>query len=125
MSEKGALDETSVAIGRLLGGIETLTRAMSEDRLAAAQYRTDMRREMKEQSATLHELVGDLKGFKTDMANMRSDLGETKKVVAEQRDARLRAQGAAGLGKRLWGAVVAVATLVSTGVTTLFHLRGH
>jgi hypothetical protein len=50
---------------------------------------------------------------------------ETKKDVAEQRDARLRAQGAAGLGKRLWGTVVAVATLVSTAVTTLFHLRGH
>jgi hypothetical protein len=49
-------------------GIETLTRAMSEDRLAATQYRTDVRREMKEQSATLHELVGELKAFKTDMA---------------------------------------------------------
>jgi hypothetical protein len=84
-----------------------------------------MRREMKEQSATLHELVGELKAFKTDMANMRSDLDETRKDVAEQRDARLRAQGAAGLGKRLWGAVVAVATLVSAAVTTLFHLRGH
>jgi len=51
-------------------------------------------------------------------------LDETKKDVAEQRDARLRAQGAAGLGKRLWGAVVAVATVVSAAVTTLFHLRG-
>jgi hypothetical protein len=100
MSEKGALDETSVAIGRLLGGIETLTRAMSEDSLATAQYRTDMRREMKERSATLHELVGELKAFKTDRANMRSDLDETKKDVAEQRDARLRAQGAAGLAGR-------------------------
>jgi hypothetical protein len=37
MSDKGALDETSVAIDSLLGGIETLTRAMSEDRLAAVQ----------------------------------------------------------------------------------------
>jgi hypothetical protein len=59
------------------------------------------------------------------MANMRSDLDETKNHVAEQRDARLRAQGAAGLGKRLWGAVVAVATLVSATVTALFHLRDH
>jgi hypothetical protein len=30
----------------------------------------------------------------------RRFLDETKKDVAEQRDARLRAQGAAGLGKR-------------------------
>jgi hypothetical protein len=76
---------------------------MSEDRFAAAQYRTDVRREMKEQSATLHELVGELKAFKTDMSNMRSDLDKTKKDVADQRDARLCAQAAAWLGKWLWG----------------------
>jgi hypothetical protein len=122
MSDKGALDETSVAIGRLLGGIETLTRAMSEDRLAAAQYRTDMRREMKEQSGMLHEVVGELKSFKREMEDMRTDVEATKKDVAEHRDARLRAQGALGLGKSLWSVVLGVTALVSGAVTALFHL---
>jgi hypothetical protein len=111
MSDKGTLDETSVAIGRLLGGIETLTRAMSEDRVAAAQYRTDMRREMKEQSGMLHEVVGELKSFKREMEDMRTDVEATKKDVAEHRDARLRAQGALGLGKSLWAGLIAVAAL--------------
>ena len=72
----------------------------------------------------LHEVVGELKSFKREMEAMRTDVDATKKDVAEHRDARLRAQGALGLGKTLWAGVLAVAALISAAVTTLVHLIG-
>jgi hypothetical protein len=44
-----------------------------------------MRREMKEQSGMLHEVVGELKYFKREMEDMRTNVEATKKDVAKHR----------------------------------------
>lgn len=97
------LSELSVTIGKLLAGVETLTKTASEDRVSAAQYRTDMRREMREQSGSLHDLKGEMSTMRTDVDAMQID-------VADYRSNRDQAKGAARLGKVLWIILVAIAT---------------
>lgn len=114
-----SLNELSVTIGKLLGGVETLTRTAGEDRMAAAQYRTDMRREMKEQSGTLGAITGEVKGLKDNVTFMQKDIDALQRDVSEYRTHRDQFMGAAKLGKMLWAVLIAVSGLVGAAVSTL------
>ena len=80
-------------LSRVLGGIETqlttITRTLSEDRSASAQYRTDVRRE-------IAELRKDVLDVRSQVKSVTDDVAEIKPTVASLHQ---RAMMSAGMAK--------------------------
>jgi len=82
-------------LSRMLGGIEaqltTVLRVQSEDRQSAAQYRTDIRAELKSVSH-------DVQSIQTDMRIVNGRISKVEPVVKLLEENRLMSAGATKLG---------------------------
>lgn len=82
-------------LSRVLGGIEkelqTVTRTLADDRIAAASYRTDIRRELASVKDSVQSINMDTSTCKTDIIDMKP-----KVLALEIRG--MRASGAWDLG---------------------------
>jgi hypothetical protein len=62
-------------LSRVLGGIEkelqTVTRTLADDRISAASYRTDIRRELAAVKDSVQNINADTRECKTDIADMK------------------------------------------------------
>ena len=77
-------------LGRIVAQLDGITKTLSDDRTASAQYRTDVRRQLAETGEKLGKVCGDLHSAKEDIAEMMP------KVVSLEHRA-LMSKGAANL----------------------------
>jgi len=59
------------ALGGIKAQLEVITKTLSEDRMASAQYRTDVRRQLADTSEKIGKVSGDLNAAKEDIAEMK------------------------------------------------------
>lgn len=116
------LDNLSITLGRVLEGIDTLKEAVGQDRVAAAQYRTDLRAEIAKMNQQLVEVKSEVREVKGKIQNIEPD-------IADYRKNRERITGAWTWSKALWigiaalgGAVFAAGSGVYQIVQWLAHL---
>jgi hypothetical protein len=79
------IDEVSRAIGELHSGIEGIIRTQADDRKFAAQYRTDIRKQMTEVADLVSGLVRDVSGMKPEVeisrqARLQSEANRAKRA---------------------------------------------
>lgn len=90
---------TGKSVEFLLGEIHSqntiIQQTLSEDRQASAQYRTEVRRELKDHSERMAKLEGAQKA-------VADDVTEIKPIVIHLEQQRNQAVGAMSLGRWLW-----------------------
>lgn len=82
--------DVSYELGGIKQALETITRTLSENRLADAQYRTGIREEMTKQRDAIQHVGSDLAIAKKDIADM-------KPTVESLEQRALMSKGAANL----------------------------
>lgn len=82
--------DVSYELGGIKQALETITRTLSENRTADAQYRTGIRADMALQSASINAV-------QTDMALAKKDIAEIKPKVDSLDQRALMSKGAANL----------------------------
>jgi hypothetical protein len=97
-------------LGRIENAVEVIHKTLSEDRTAAAQYRTEIRKELRDHTERMQKI-------EEAQALMKSDLGEIKPTVAALEAKKNQAVGVmhfgkwaytlltAGIGAAIWSAV--------------------
>ncbi len=103
------------ALGQITGRLDTITKTLSEERADAAQYRSEVRRQLAETNERLGQVSGDLNAAKTDIAEMKP-----KVVSLEQR--ALMSKGAANLAIML-GKLAHVVSAAVGGAIAIFLER--
>lgn len=74
MSADRPVHDVSFELGGIKNALDTITRTLSENRTADAQYRTGIRQEMANQATAIN-------GIGTDVALAKKDIADTKKVI--------------------------------------------
>lgn len=72
----GVLDPLSHALGRIEQALETITKTLSEDRLASAAYRTEVRRDITVVSEMVGQLRAKVDSNAEDLAEIRPDIND-------------------------------------------------
>jgi hypothetical protein len=113
------MDDLSRTLGAIEAKLDMVTKTLAEDRVASAQYRTDMRRDLTE----LRDSVGDLKNR---VNNNADELAELHPVISSHQlildDYRLKVAQGVGVwntAKTIWAALTA---LGGAGIGYLIHL---
>ena len=84
------LDELSRVLGGIESQLDLVLRTQGEDRLAAAQYRTDIRRELAETKDSIHSVQIDIRIVTDEVSSM-------KPTVTKLEEIRLMSAGATKL----------------------------
>ncbi len=87
----GRIDELSRVLGGIEKELQTVARTLADDRISAASYRTDIRREIAAVKDSVQNINGDTRECKTDIADMKP-----KVLALEIRN--IKATGAWDLG---------------------------
>jgi hypothetical protein len=58
-------------LGRIEGQLETVNKTLAEDRMASAQYRTDMRKELQANRDEVQKLKATVDGAVSDISEMK------------------------------------------------------
>ncbi len=87
----GRIDELSRVLGGIEKELQTVARTLADDRLTAASYRTDIRREIAAVKESVQNINGDTRECKSDIADMKP-----KVLALEIRN--IKATGAWDLG---------------------------
>lgn len=82
--------EMAFMLGQIQAGQTIIQQTLSEDRLASAQYRTEVRKELKEHSERMQDM-------KTQLAGAIDDIHEMKPKVASLDERATMSKGAAQL----------------------------
>lgn len=95
------VDPLSHTLGRIEQSLETITKTLSEDRMASAQYRTEVRRDLSAVRDMVHDLKNRVNNTADDLAELRPDVEDLKKT---------KQQGIGGwnLVKTIWAVVLAL-----------------
>ena len=104
----GELHELSMAIGGLTADVRNLTRSLEEERQGAAAHRRDLREVIGALSQSVRTLA-------TEVADMKPD-------VADYRERRAEARGAARLAKWLYGVALAIGSAVGASAVKLVEV---
>lgn len=88
MTDRPAHDVVSYELGGIKNALDTITRTLSENRLADAQYRTGIREEMTKQRDAIS-------GIGSDLAIAKKDIGDMKPKVETLDQRALMSKGAA------------------------------
>lgn len=83
-------EDVAFQLGGIRAQLETVLKTQAEDRMASAQYRTDIRKELRE----AHEDIGSVK---SDLAMAKADIAEMKPKVITLEQRALMSAGAAKL----------------------------
>lgn len=100
-----AVDPLSHTLGRVEQALDTITKTLSEDRMAAAAFRTEIRREVSEVKDIVREMNGQVKSTVKEVAQI-------KPVVDDYRQRRDRGLGMADLTRTVWTVLIGVASLM-------------
>ncbi len=82
--------DLSFMLGQIQAGQEIIQQTLSEDRLASAQYRTEVRKELKEHGERMQKM-------ETQLSGVISDVGEIKPKVSSLDERATMSKGAANL----------------------------
>lgn len=89
--------DVSYELGGINKQLEAITRTLSENRTADAQYRTGVRQEMKEQRDAIGGVGNDLALVKRDVADTKKSIAEIEPKVDSLEARALMSKGAANL----------------------------
>jgi hypothetical protein len=89
------LDPLSQMLGEMNAKLDMVAKTQAEDRVASAQYRTDMRRDLGE----VRDLTSDLKNR---VNNTADELAELRPDVEDYRKHKHQIEGASKLTKIVW-----------------------
>lgn len=112
MAEHGP--DVSYELGGIKNALDTITRTLSENRLADAQYRTGIRAEMKVQSDAINAVGNDLVLAKKDISDMMPKVNSL-----DQR--ALMSKGAANLAIVLGKAAHIISAAIGAGIVFLLE----
>lgn len=87
--------DVSYELGGIKNALDTITRTLSENRLADAQYRTGIREEMGKQRDAISSVGNDLTIAKKDIADTKEDISGIKPKLQSLEDRALMSKGAA------------------------------
>lgn len=87
--------DVSYELGGIKASLDTITRTLSENRLADAQYRTGIRDEMGKQRDAIGSVGNDLAIAKKDIADTKDDIADIKPKMKSLEDRALMSKGAA------------------------------
>lgn len=103
--------DVSFELGAIKNALDTITRTLSENRLADATYRTDIRREMGEQSTKINNIVTEVTLAKRDITDMKPKVDSLNERAAMSKGATnlalILSKGAHVISAGL-GAIIAV-----------------
>lgn len=91
MTERG-IDELSRVLGGIENQLQTVTKTLSEDRVASAQYRTDIRREVA-------DIKDSVQQARMMIETCKSGLEEMRPKVMAMEQTQLRGEGATKLAQ--------------------------
>lgn len=102
---------------RTLGGIEksleTVISTLAEDRVAAASYRTDVRKELGAVKDSVGTLTSDLKSCKSDIAEMKPEVESQKQRMLMSKGAANLAVGLGKFSSIIWGGLGATIAVMA------------
>lgn len=103
--------DVSFELGAIKNALDTITRTLSENRLADASYRTDVRREMAEQHDAINAVGNELSLAKRDITDMKPKVDSLNERAAMSKGATnlavILSKGAHVISAGL-GAIIAV-----------------
>lgn len=82
-------------LGRIEQQLDTITKTLSENRSADAQYRTGIREEMGKQRDLINGVGSDLAVAKRDIADTKEDIADIKPRMKSLEDRAMMSKGAA------------------------------
>lgn len=85
----------SFELGGIKQALDTITRTLSENRSADAQYRTGIREEMGKQRDLINGVGSDLAIAKRDVADTKDDIADIKPRMKSLEDRAMMSKGAA------------------------------
>lgn len=107
---EGRVDELSLLLGGIKQQLIQVANAQAEDRIAAAVYRTDVRKDIKELREDVRDVQGNLNSVTTAVTDIspKVNMLEQQRLmsVGAQRLAVLLAKGAHFLSAAIGGAMV-------------------
>ena len=113
-------------LSRVLGGIEnelkSISRTQSEDRLAAARYRTDIRSEIREVNKTFQVMQDDVQSVQSDMRSSAEKISEMIPAVRTLQNNALLSKGALNLAVIL-GKIAHVASAMIGALSVLLFQK--
>ena len=89
--------DVSYELGGIKNALDTITRTLSENRLADAQYRTGIREEMGKQRDAISGVGNDLAIAKRDIADTKEDISKIQPKLQSLEDRALMSKGAQNL----------------------------
>lgn len=89
--------DVSYELGGIKNALDTITRTLSENRTADAQYRIGIREEMGKQRDAISGVGSDLALVKKDVADTKKSIDEIEPKVASLEARALMSKGAANL----------------------------
>lgn len=111
--------DVSYELGGIKNALDTITRTLSENRLADATYRTGIREEMGKQRDAINGVGSDLAIAKKDIADTKDDIAEMRPKVESLESRALMSKGAANFAVVLskaagaiWAAIGAIVVLI-------------
>lgn len=87
--------DVSYELGGIKNALDTITRTLSENRIADAQYRTGVRDEMSKQRDAISSVGNDLAIAKKDIADTKEDISGITPKLKSLEDRALMSKGAA------------------------------
>lgn len=87
--------DVSYELGAIKNALDTITRTLSENRTADAQYRTGIRDEMGKQRDLINGVGSDLAIAKKDIADTKEDISGIRPKLQSLEDRALMSKGAA------------------------------
>jgi hypothetical protein len=106
--DDGHIHEQSKLLGELQADVRTTLRVLGEDRLAAAQYRTDIRSRLSEIDRKLDPLPQRVKALEDEVTRLRQ--------------ARYELQGASRTLKIIWAFILVILGILSTKTEFLWSI---
>lgn len=107
--------DVSYQLGSIQNALDTITKTLSEDRMASAQYRTEIRREMKDTRDAIDAV-------RTDLTLAKNDISTMKPTVDSLEQRAMMSKGAANLAIAL-GKFAHVMSAAVGGIVAIFLER--
>lgn len=114
MTEPREPRNVDYALGRVEAQLQSIGTTLSEDRLASASYRTDIRRQLAETDEKLGKMFSELHSAK-------SDISEMKPKVESLNQRALMSKGAANLAIILGKAAHILSAALGAGIVVLLQ----
>lgn len=113
--------DVSYELGGINKQLEAITRTLSENRTADAQYRTGIREEMGKQRDAISGVGNDLTLVKKDVSDTKEDISDIKPKLKSLEDRALMSKGAANFAIVVGKFVHIISAAVGAFIVILFE----